>query len=184
MDQVRIDDLKTLLVKYPEQVGLSLTYHADEHIYELDLSTLTHTYYHFVRGFVNATDGDCIYRASLIPIQHSDINNALKDPFNKSTIDEILYNFGRSSDGASSSIYLYPDVSMTLGTIFVEYIKKPRKINLGGYTYIDGTNPTASQCEFPEHVHPQIVDEAVKLASGIMNNPQLYQVMQNAQMSE
>ncbi len=49
-DQKRIEDLKGLLVKFPEQDSLSLVHHEDEHIYELELSRLKYSYLYFMRA--------------------------------------------------------------------------------------------------------------------------------------
>jgi len=171
MDQKDIDDLKSLVVKFPEQPALPLAYYADMHIYELDLNLLAHNYLFFIRGIVNVTDDTCSYKAQLKHVRHGDLNEALADPFNKSDKKRVLFNFGRSENGASSSIYLYPDVNHTLDNIVIEYIKTPAKINIGTYTYIDGTAPTAQDCDLPEHTHNQIVDIAVLIASGQIGDP-------------
>jgi hypothetical protein len=171
MDQKDIDDLKSLVVKFPEQPALPLAYYADMHIYELDLNLLTHNYLFFIRGVVSVTDDNCTYKAQLKHVRHGDLNEALADPFNKSDKKRVLFNFGRSENGVSSSIYLYPDVNHQLSDIVIEYIKTPSKINLGTYTYIDGTTPPAQDCDLPEHTHNQIVDIAVLIASGQIGDP-------------
>jgi len=108
-------------------------------------------------------------------IQHDDLDFASKDPFNKSSKDAVLFNFGRSSNGTGSSIYLYPD-TLTLGKLRLDYIKKPKRMYSGGYQYIDGTTPAVQECELPTQVHSQVVDIAVEIASGIIEHPEYVQL--------
>lgn len=175
MDQKDIDDLKSLVVKFPEQPALPLVYYPDMHIYELDLNLLAQKYLFFVRGVVNVKDDNCTFKANLKHVRHGDLNEALSDPFNKSDKKRVLFNFGRSENGSSESIYLYPDVNHQLENIIIEYIKVPQKIYLGTYTYIDGTTPATQECDLPEHTHNQIVDIAVLLASGQIGDQNKFQ---------
>ncbi len=100
-------------------------------------------------------------------IQHDDIYHAMEDPFNNSDSDTVLANFGRSSSGNASSLYLYPDTSYSLGKIYIEYLRYPPKINLGTYTYLDGKIYPAQGSILSDHVHSEIVNMAVKLAATI-----------------
>jgi len=169
-NQKRIDDLSWLHIKYPNQPGIELIVH-DNNVYELDLSELSYPYLFLTRGWVEILKPDCpTTTAKLKLIQNDDLLHALEDPFNQSSEKEILVNFGRSSTNANSSIYFYPG-TLTLGKAFVEYVKSPIKVNLGTYTYLDGTNPPLQESDFPEHMHPEIVDVAVEIAAGIVEDP-------------
>ena len=113
-------------------------------------------------------------------VQHDDLNTILEDPFNESDISEIIFNFGRASDAdiatySRSSIYLYPGI-YDLGSIRIEYIKQPQKIRFGGYIYIDNITYSTQQCELPEHLHGELVDTAVQIASGIIESPEYVQL--------
>jgi hypothetical protein len=128
MDQKRIDDLSSLVVKYPEQPALIPTEIEDGHVFELELSRLVHPYYFFVRGKANIVEDNCNYSAGLKLVQHDDLNEAVLDPFHQSNQFSVLFNFGRASSGNGSSMYFYPHVEHQLTSVIVEYIKKPRKI--------------------------------------------------------
>jgi hypothetical protein len=106
----------------------------------------------------------------MFPIQHDDLNDALNDPFNGPSRDEIPYNFGKTSDADGSSIYIYPGI-YDITKVRLEYIKKPRRMFYGGYTYIDGVTYPQTDCELPEIVHNEIVDLAVLLASEAVEHP-------------
>ena len=167
--QKRSDDLSSLVVKYPEQ-PLITPIQRTSTLYEVDLSTLAHEYWFFIRGTAELTKDNCTTEVSLRLINHDDLNNALNDPFNNSGREWLLFNFGKNSQSTGTSIYIYPG-EYTPDNIKIEYIKKPTRINLGGYLYIDGITYTAATSELPEQVHSELVDIAVQIASGIIENP-------------
>lgn len=104
----------------------------------------------------------------------------LDDPFNNSNKEEIVFNFGRASDISPSditrsSIYIYPG-SIEIADARIEYIKKPARINYGGYVYIDSITYPLQECELPDHTHSELVDLAVQIASGIIESPEYVQL--------
>lgn len=178
MDQKRIEDLKGILVKYPEQPAIAPT-EIEPGLYELALDDLVHPYLYYVRGQVTAVEGNCSTKARLIPVQHNDLNDALVDPFTRPTTDEILITFGRSSDGSGQSIYLYSSEGASLTQVFLEYLKVPNRIYQGTYNDIDGNLIPESNTDLSEGLHPQIVNRAVQIAAGVMKDQALYQAMLN-----
>lgn len=168
--QKRIDDLSTLVVKYPEQDGVTPTNNS------VDLSLLKFPYLFLIRGDVDIILNDnCIKRVSLKYVQHDDLSEALRDPFHKSSLDYILYTIGKTKDTNSSSVYIYPD-KYVLSKVYLEYLKYPRRISLGGYKFIDGSITTNVDCELPEQIHSEIIDLAVTLASMNIENPEYIQL--------
>lgn len=181
--QKRIDDLSSLVVKYPEQPEL-LPSLLDGGVYEIPLNDLVYEYWFFIRGnikvFKLTGDMTCVKDATMKLISHDDLNRALEDPFNNTDMSEVLFNFGRSteiisSDYSRSSIYLYPGI-YGLGPVKIEYIKKPARINYGGYVYIDGITYSSQSSELPDHLHSEIVDLAVQVASGLIESPEYIQL--------
>jgi hypothetical protein len=172
--QKRIDDLKSLHIKFPLQPGLNPLPHSDG-IYEVDLSDLVYEYMFLTRATAEVVKPACVERATLKQIQNDDLSEVLNDPFNKPDDFSLPFNFGRASDGISDSIYIYTD-GQSLGNVYLEYIKEPARINYGGYEYIDGVTYPPQDCElsFPE----EIVDLAVSIASGIIEHPQYVQLKQ------
>lgn len=173
--QKRIDDLSSLVVKFPQQPEI-IPIGLDGGVYELPLENLAYPYLYFIRGQATVLlPNSCTKLASLKLVQHDDLNYLLEDPFNNSDYSEIVFNFGRASNGNKSSIYLYPGIH-SLGGIRLEYVKKPSRINYGGYAYIDGVAYPQQECELPEHTHSEIVDLAVQIASGIIESPEYVQL--------
>lgn len=167
--QKRIDDLKTLHVKFPVQPGIVPTLVSG--VYEVDLADLEYDYYYLTRAYADVNDGTCVTRALVKIVQNDDLTEILRDPFSKPYMYEIPANFGKSTgDGTKGSIYLYPGV-YTIDNVFLEYIKKPQRMSFGDYTYIDGEPSVLTECELPEHLHPELVTQAVELASLIVNDP-------------
>lgn len=172
--QKRTEDLKELHVRYPEQ-PLIAPVEVEDGIYEIDLDSLKRPYLYYLRCSATQEVGLCEYFSTVIIIQSDDLSFSLKDPFTKSTEDEIIGNFARSSDGQGSSLYLYPQVGYTVKDVKLEYLKEPNRMHYGGYAYIDGQSYEVTHCELSDHMHPQIVDQAVELAARIMTDPNNYQ---------
>lgn len=188
MDQKRIEDLSTLVVRFPEEGNLPLIYHDDMHIYEFPLSNLKHEYLMFLRGTIQVTTDNCPATAEVKLTQTDDIFDAMLDPFSKSNSKKIISNIGRSttdSNTTGSSLFLYPSVGDILSEFKIEYLKYPRKVNLGTYTYIDGVQYPETNSELPNHLHSQVVDQAVLMASAFTQDQNLYQTsLQKIQTNE
>lgn len=177
-NQKRIDDLKTLLVKFPEQPDIVPTL-IEDGIYEINLSDLVHPYLFFIRA--QAYIDGCNW-ISLRHIQHDDLNEILSDPFNGPDNNSLPFNFGRSSDSSGqSSIYIYPGIH-NVDHVRFEYLKEPARIHFGGYTYIDGNTYPPQDSELPVHVRSEIVDEAVAIALGYVEDSNKYQIALNKAM--
>lgn len=166
----RIGDLSTLVVKQPEQDGIIPIDNS------IDLSTLKFPFLYLLRADADVQlNPNCIKRVTLKYVQHDDLSEALKDPFNKSSLDSIVYTIGKTNASNSPSIYIYPE-NFNVIKIFPEYLKLPNRISFGGYKFIDGTISTTSNCELPEQIHSEIIDLAVQLASFNIENPEYIQL--------
>jgi len=176
--QKRIDDLSSLHIKYPDQPGITPTT-LESGVLEVPLSSLKYDYLFLTRGYTDVIYSNCSKKVSLRYIDTDDLNEVLfLDPFNSSNNEQIVINFGKSSEEEGSSIYLYPG-TLTLGKVYLEYLKYPAKVNLGNYTYIDGIEYPQQNCDLPTQVHPEVVDMAVAIASGIIEHPTYTQLKQN-----
>lgn len=179
--QKRIADLSNIHVKFPTQPGIAPTDLGDG-IYELPLSSLSKPYYLMTRIYATIED-DCLdvngfpklkERVNIRPMESDDLTIALDDPFNKPSRDEILGNYGLSTQSNSTSLFIYSSLPVT--SVFPEYLTIPRRINIGGYAYIDGVTYPVQDCLLSIHTHPDIVDIAVLIASGVIEASSRYQV--------
>lgn len=175
--QKRIDDLSTLVIKHPLQPFVIPT--LNEGVYEVELGSLYFNYLHLLSGFVELEIApNCVKDVRLKFMQHDDYREALKDPFNSPSQEFIPFNFGRSSSSSGgSSIYMYPG-SNTINKVYLEYIKRPWQVNLGNYTYIDGTVKPPTSFELPEHTHREIIDIACQIASFNIESPEYIKLKQ------
>lgn len=172
--QKRIDDLSTIVIKFPEQAAITPI--LDQGVYEVPLSSLKYKYLQLIDGFCDYTDtANCTKKIVMRFIQHDDYREALRDPFNAPSYEFILYNFGRSSTDSTSSVYLYPPVDGTIDAVYLEYIKYPERVSYGNYAIYGVTYPQAT-LELPEHTHSEIVDIACQLAALNVQNPEYVQL--------
>lgn len=181
--QKRVDDLASLVIKYPLQPAITPTL-ISTGVYEVPLSALTYKYLHFVAAKVDAVANDCTYTVNLRFSQHDDYLDALQDPFNKPSLDSLLYNFGRSSSGSGQSMYIYSG-TYSVPKVYIEYIKYPQQVSYGNYTYIDGIVYPPTDFELPEQTHQEIIDLACQIAALNIENPEYIQLKnQRAFISE
>lgn len=148
----------------------------DSGVYEVDLSNTLYTYLFYVSGTVDIVDeNDCLTNVPLKFMQHDDYKEALRDPFNSPSLEFIPFNFGRSSSGTGTSLYIYPG-DYTIPSVYIEYIKYPSRVSYGNYTYIDGINYPQTTLEVPEQAHQEVVNLACLIASLNTDNPEYVQL--------
>lgn len=113
-------------------------------------------------------DGD---RISVKPITHDEYNANIKNPFKKPN-EDLIWRLDFSHDIVNSTPALRHEIvanaDTTVDTYHVRYIKLPSDIDLLG-------NVTS---ELNEAMHEEIVDIAVRIATGI-TDPQSYQIKQS-----
>ncbi len=172
--QKRLDDLSTLVVKYPIQPAITPV--LDSGIYIVDFNDLVFDYFQLIDGYVDVTlSPNCVKGVSLKFIQHDDIRTVLRDPFNNASLEAIPYNLGRSLVGNSPAMFIYPG-QLIVSNVYLEYIKRPSKVSYGNYVYIDGTTYPEATLELPEHTHSEIVDIACQIAALNIESPEYIQL--------
>jgi hypothetical protein len=179
-NQKRIDDLKAIHIKFPDQPLVDLINHGG--IYELELSSLKYEYWFLTNASVTLINDDCKTRVKLKSMQSDDYEELIRDPFDKPSNSSVPYNFGKGTNGGSS-IYIYSG-DLLLNQCRIEYLKKPVRMTIGGYTYIDGTDSTITNCELSDHIHPEIVDAAVFLAMSSIGDSQVSLSAQKLSINE
>lgn len=175
--QKRIDDLSTLVVKFPIQSPITPIPHGGD-LFEVPLSTnLARKYYALISARVKVESSqDCFHTVPLKYTQHDDLSEALRDPFNSPSLEAIPYTIGRSSSSIDSSIYFYASPTLIPVEVYVEYIAYPSRISIGGYTYLDGISYPAATSELPPHTHTELVDIAAQLAALTIEDSNLIQL--------
>jgi hypothetical protein len=118
------------------------------------------------RSAINAPENrisPCIY------VQHDDVLSILKDPFNTTGYDLLLYTV------QENQIDIYTDNTFVVPQVTIRYIRKPKVITIG--TAVPGS---AVGCELPEHTHAEIVEMTIKsILEGIESQRYQSQSMEN-----
>jgi hypothetical protein len=168
--QKRIDDLSTIVIKFPLQPALTPT--KVQGVYEVPLSSLSFEYLFLIAAYCDIQlKEDCSKKIPLKFVQHDDYREALRDPFNSPSTESIPYNFGRSTNSSGTSIYIYPQ-TFDISSVYIEYIKKPARISYGTYTHLDGVSYPTNSSELPPHTHDEIVNIACQIASLNIESPE------------
>jgi len=170
----RIDDLGSLLVKFPTQVGISPTKPSDG-VYELSFASLSFPYLFLVSAWADVTFSEgCVKSVPLKYMQHDDYRLSLQDPFNEAGEEFIPFNIGRASNSNDEAIYIYSNY--TINTVYVEYIRYPARVSSGNYQYIDGNIYPEQTLQTPNQTHSEIVDIACLLAGLSAQSPEYIQL--------
>lgn len=170
----RVADLSAVTIKYPLQPAVTPT--LDSGVYEVDLTSLDYSFMFYIAGKVDLVDtNDCSTQVPLKFLQHDDYLTALRDPFNNASLEFVPFNFGRSSSGSGTSMYIYPG-DYTIPSVYIEYIKYPSRVSLGTYTYIDGVTYPPTTLELSDLVHQEVVDLACQIAGLYTENPEYIQL--------
>ncbi len=181
-DTKKINELASLHIKWPLQVPLIALAHTPIsingrtiYVYEARLAQTNQPYHTMTRVWALSQKNGCDYKSYGRPMESDDLDDALVNSFD---LDEktFLVNFGRTSQLVPNtnkeqiSVYIYSLYPLKNNEIYVEYIKRPQRMNIGGYTYFDNTLSVRKECELPENLQSKMIDLAVMLAYGSMND--------------
>ena len=185
-NEKRIQDLKTLHIKCPTVVQPAIIpASVNDGRYEVKLSDLEFDFLFLTRGTAKATKTGCGSKIlGLKEVQNDDLNDILDDPFWKPSFEwkVVPVNFGRTDTLAEDkgSLYLYTNEDFTIDEVYLEYIKVPNKISIGGYPDINtGVVKPVVECDLPQEIHNEIVDIAVLECARIISDPNFLQIKQS-----
>lgn len=118
------------------------------------------------------SDDKCVNgnRISVKPVTHDEYNINIKNPFKKpdpTTVWRLDFSREIPQIGQPQRHEIVTGDSYTIDTYYVRYLKVPRDIVISTTLPID--------CELQGPTHPEIIDIAVRIATGI-TDPQTYQI--------
>lgn len=185
--QQRIDDISSLVIKCPStKQSVLLPSNVNNHIYEFRLNELQHDYLHLIRAVVNAKTTDCENELEVHIVQHDDLSKILTDTYKKSSflwkraVGVFGYGSGtHATKGRNISLYIYGDSTFTIDSLCPEYIKRPVRVSIGGYSNISGNIKATVEFDLPPHVVHTVVDLAVREAQRIILDPEGFQLYSN-----
>jgi hypothetical protein len=108
-------------------------------------------------------------RVKIKPITHDEYSINVRNPFKKPSIEDYVWRL----DYGGRKHELITDGTFTVGSYHLRYIKNLNPIIVGSNTVNGVAGPL--DCELNSIIHNRIVDEAVKIATGI-TDPELYQI--------
>ena len=181
VDYRRINELSTLHIKFPVQQPLVMTAPTTLtvgsrtlYVYECNLGNTLYAHHYITRVHaINVDSNLCEYKSFGRYMDNDDMDDAIMNSFDLQK-DNFLYNIGRSSTTIANrepvSLFIYSLCPFKEHKLYIEYIKKPNRINLGGYMYLDGSTTVATPCELPSILHDKLVDLAASLAYASLND--------------
>jgi|DEB0MinimDraft_4_1074332.scaffolds.fasta_scaffold15767_2 hypothetical protein len=162
----RIEDINILLVKSPTDIQPAITPVEGLDIYG--------TYYYFnlsslEQDYLQLTNiRACIYKSgcpekfiNLKPLQDDDLNTVMSDYHLKPDYAWGIGYYSINPFGDEQSLFAYTGGEYSIHSLYPHYIRKPKRIYIGGYNSLDGTT-TVTNCELTR-IHQQICDRAVAL---------------------
>lgn len=129
----------------------------------------------------NATDS-CYADGTILevkPVTHDEYTANIRNPFKKPDITKVWrLDFSSAANGASRH-ELITDGSYEVQTYKLRYLKQPSNIVVD--STVGGNNV---DCELNDSMHQEIVDVAVRIASGITDHPSYQIKLNEEQQSE
>lgn len=169
VSQANFDKLSNLVIKSPSvQPSLPVGSIAGTNIYEFFLEDLEYEYFHMIRASISVSECDDLIALDIT--QHDDLDHVLHNEFKRPSLRwrRGVATFGRNSTSASPSLYVYSAGEFTPNGLLIEYIKAPQEASIGGYLDINGNAKIKTELDISENYHDEIIDIAVKIASGII----------------
>lgn len=168
-NQRTIDDIRPLVLSENKSSGISPI---SSNLYVLPVD-----YWHYISASVNMQKTGCTDRKAKVFIRQQD------DEYENSPFDSSSFEW-KTVNGVftENNIELNTDGTFTNEKLYLGYIKRPSYIHnaeahsVSGYNLPDGTNLSGTQdCELPDHTHREIVDIAVLITTGEIENQLGYQ---------
>lgn len=209
--QQRWDNLSSLVVKFPEQGAILPEPSLDGvYEFDLK-SQLTYDYLHALRiqGVIECGSGTTARSGGTTPpvppvppippgpaytgdvktlvktVQHDDLDRYMNDPFKKPSsgpFPRLIGNFGKSSiTPGGTSYFIYTDGTFEVSRLYMEYLKRPAVVSLGGYNDIEGNPVSRVESDIPENFHSQIIDIAVDELERILGDSNRFQLQSQKQ---
>ena len=156
----RYEDLQVLIVPYEK---LTVTLSSDTfNSSKTDLTTTVNKYFLPIDAYILCTRNNCKDRILDIIklVKHGDIQTDLKSPHWKPS-----FSHQESLGSISNNIfYTYPDEdnSFTINSLYLSYLRYPTPIDVTGYTHLDGTASTNTNCELDYYLKNELLEITIE----------------------
>lgn len=171
----RYQDLE-VLVEPASKHKLSVTL-ADTYInrWSSDLTELDPNYMFFVDGYLLADKGGCTGRVVYINshlTKHGSVSILLENPSFCPSFEYQETFCTLSSD----LINTYTDGTFTPTSLYLSYIRYPKKIDYVGYVNFDGSDSVIQDCELADYLKEELLDFAVFELGADIEDPAVVQI--------
>lgn len=177
--QKRIDEWQRLIIPH-ETVKLSAE--SGTNRYQASIKDFKEKYLFLLRCSFVASKKDCtdqlVYNTFLT--QSDDLNFNLDDPDFVSNFEWREINYRLASD----KLIAYSDSTFSIDSADIDYLRYPKLIDLEGYKDFDGNPSSTVECELPDFLHDEIVNEATLLFKLRLGSPDAEGSVAAKQMEE
>ena len=169
--QEMLDEIRSLIVYSPHDQPWIAPAQSTGDMNIININDFKYEYLHVISA--KARIEGCDKELLVNFVQYDDLffylNNELHKPSNQ---------WGRVI-GTIANDKMIIHAETKLNAIAPSYIKYPAKVSLGGYQDINGNLTTQTDCDLPKNTHDKIIDLAVLIAQGVVENPAGYQTAQS-----
>lgn len=155
----------------------------DIYTYSADLTSLTYPLLYINRGQSVGVHEGCTTLGENLDnreVLDNDLNHILRDEHLKPS-----YNFREVPVGyRDDKIYVYSDGTFTIQSVKIDGIREPKLMDKAGYTHFDSTASVNQDCELPDYVVDEIIDETVILLSSPIEANNLLQTEKIIQQNQ
>ena len=157
----RYEDLQKLIENYEDHPLDLVPTNPQLHQYTADLTGITPEYMFYMDSYVVADKGRCKDRTIWINrelVHHGDIPVIINNTHYRPSFEyqETFSNIN------TNQIMVYSDGTFTPKTLYLSYLRYPKRIDKTGYIHFDGTDSVDSNCELALYLEDELVDLVVE----------------------
>lgn len=152
--QKRRDEFQRLIVPDEQLKAVEV----NEEVFTSDLTKTEKKYLFLLRANFNAIKGCCDHRKMKgILVETDDL-----DLIEGSTLEDSSFEWGECVYRlAEDKIRARSDGSFKIAFTKIDYLRYPVPVDMVGYEHFDGSQSKNVECELPEFLHYDVVDEAL-----------------------
>lgn len=138
--------------------------------YVFDFDKLAFPFWQYVSSTVELRKGKCRRKGNVVIVQHDDLRYLLQSPNDKPSWDyEEVLGVEHRKDSQSTitspisenrSLRVFTDGTFVIRRLFLNYIKTPNEVCLGGYIDVNGNPTTTVECDISPNYYDEIIEFA------------------------
>lgn len=176
--QKRIDEWQRLIVPHEELTGTKVE---NTNRFEFSIADTKEKYLFLLRAAFAGTKGSCQSQklVGILSVSNNleaDLDNPNANP--NFEWRECLYRL------AQNNIIAYSDSTFSIDTADIDYLRYPKPIDIEGYEHFDKSPSANVDCELPDFLHSEIIDQAVVEFELSLKHPGIESSMAKKQITE